>query len=216
MYAPYAVLAAALWAAALALTRSISAMTGTPPADLELATTAHEFALANPWLEWVARLFALMGSGFILAPLTVLLVVVLYRRGQQWWALWLAAAGLGGVMISQTVKRVVDRPRPMWDNPLNDLTSPSFPSGHAMAGIYGYVALGMVAWFLLASPWNAVIGTALMLFGVLMGPSRVAFGVHWPSDVLGGWLYATAWLFTVTAALRAWKGPPPQRIAPGV
>lgn len=198
--------AVVLWLCALALTLYIANVSGVPAIDLAIAEPAHAFAVANAWSVWIARFFAAMGSGFVLAPLTVGVVVALWVRGQRWWSLFLGAAGLGGILISQGVKRLVDRQRPVWDNPLNELTSPSFPSGHAMAGIYGYFAFGIVAWFLI----NRALGVVLMVFGLLMGPSRVMFGVHWPTDVLAGWLFAGAWLCTV-AALLWWRlGPPPR------
>lgn len=195
-----------LWLCAFALTLSIANTAGIPGIDLTLAQPAHGFAVANPWSVWIARFFAAMGSGFVLAPLTVGLVVALWLRGQRWWSLFIGAAGLGGIMISQSVKRLIDRQRPVWDNPLHELTSPSFPSGHSMAGVYGYVAFGIVAWFLV----NRALGVVLMVFGLLMGPSRVMFGVHWPTDVLAGWLFAGAWLFTVAAVLWWLLGPPPE------
>lgn len=200
----FAAIAAVLWLCAAGLTLYVADLTGIPGVDLSIATAVHEWAITQTWLVWVARFFSAMGSGFVLAPLTVAVVVALWLRGQRWWSVWLAAAGIGGIVISQTVKRTVDRQRPVWDNPLHELTSPSFPSGHSMAGIYGYLAFGVVAWAL----GNRALGGALMVFGVLMGPSRVAFGVHWPSDVLAGWLYAGAWLCTVTAILWWRWGPP--------
>ena len=114
----FAALACALWLAAGALTFYIATISGIPAVDLALAQPAHDLAVANPWLVWVARFFAAMGSGFVLAPLTVGVVVALWLRGQRWWAVWLAADGITGIVVSQTVKRVVDRQRPAWDNPL--------------------------------------------------------------------------------------------------
>jgi undecaprenyl-diphosphatase len=203
--------AALLWGAALALTAVIATSPGTPAVDLRLADALHSFALANLWLADAARVFALLGSGLVLAPLTVLVVTLLAGRGQVWWAWWLAAAGLGGLLISQTVKRSVDRARPVWENPLHELSTPSFPSGHSMAGVYGYLAFGIVAWALVRRPWNRVLGVLLVAAGVLMGPSRIAFGVHWPSDVLAGWLFASAWLCTVTAVLWWRLGSPARK-----
>lgn len=196
-----------LWLAAFGLTAAIVGA-GVPAADLAIADTLHTFAVENMWLAWLARVFAALGSGFVLAPLTVVVVVGLYRK-HRWYAVWVAACGIGGIVISQTVKRLVGRPRPVWESPLHELASPSFPSGHSMAGIYGYVAFGIVAWAL----GKRALGVALMTLGLLMGPSRVVFGVHWPSDVLAGWLFASAWICTVTAVLW-WQWGPPATDAP--
>ena len=161
--------------------------------DQLIATDLHTFVHGQQWVVWVAKVFAVMGSGFVLAPLTVAVVVVLVRAGYRWWAWWVGASGMGGWMISQAVKGAVDRPRPVWADPFEVLSSPSFPSGHSMAGVYGYVAFGIVALALLPRRWP---GVALITFGLLMGPSRVLLGVHWPSDVLMGWLLGGAWIAT--------------------
>ena len=202
--------AAALWAAAIALTIAIANASGPPAIDTGIADPVHAWALDNPWAVSLARMFALMGSGAVLFPITVVVVLVLLRN-HRWWALWVAACGIGGLVISQVVKRTIDRQRPVWPDPFEAPDSFSFPSGHTMAGIYGWVVFGIVALYLLRGPWNRIVGVALIAFGVLMGPSRVVFGVHWPTDVLGGWLYASAWVLTVTALL-LWRR---YRIAPG-
>lgn len=166
--------------------------------DLLLATNAHTFARSQPWLVPVTKIFAVMGSWVVLVPVTVGVVAVLYRRGYRWWALWVGLCGMGGWMVSQTVKHLVDRERPTWPDPFETLTSPSFPSGHSMAGIYGYVVFGIVALALLDRRWPGVL---LIAFGMLMGPSRVLLGVHWPTDVLAGWLLAGAWISACAAAV---------------
>jgi undecaprenyl-diphosphatase len=191
---------------AIVLARAVLAQ---PPSavvsgDLEIATNVHDFVHGQQWVVWVAKVFAVMGSAFVLVPLTIAVVVVLARSGFRWWAAWVGACGMGGWIISQTVKNAVDRQRPVWPDPFEVLTSPSFPSGHSMAGVYGYVVFGIVALALLPRRWP---GVALITFGMLMGPSRVLLGVHWPSDVLMGWLLGGAWICT-TGALVLWlRGP---------
>ncbi len=181
-----------------------------PPAivwadDLWMATTAHTFAAGNAWVLPITKVFAVAGSGAGLLPVTVVVVVVLFRRGFDDWALWVGLCGMGGWMISQSVKGLVDRQRPVWPDPFEVLTSPSFPSGHSMAGIYGYVVFGIVALALLDRRWPGIL---LITFGLLMGPSRVLLGVHWPTDVLAGWLLAGAWVSLCAAVvlwLREWR-----------
>lgn len=198
-------LAAVVWAVALALTLGIANSSTVPSIDATISDKLDTFSHANEWVVPIARFFALMGSGAVLFPITVAVVLALIRH-HRWWAAWVAACGLGGLLISQTVKRTVDRERPQWPAPFDSLDSASFPSGHSMAGIYGWVVFGVVALMLLRHPWNRVVGSALITFGVLMGPSRAFLGVHWPTDVLAGWLFATAWVLTVSAALLWWRG----------
>ncbi|MEZ5184876.1 MAG: phosphatase PAP2 family protein [Candidatus Nanopelagicales bacterium] len=204
-------LAAGLWAAAIALAAAVVNASAEPTIDTGISEPIHAWASDNAWAVSLARFFAVMGSGAVLFPITVAVVVGLAVRKHPWWAGWVALAGLGGLLISETVKDLGDRQRPIWPDPFETLTSASFPSGHAMAGIYGWAAFGVVALSLLSRPWNLIAAMALMAFGVLMGPSRLVLGVHWPTDVLEGWLLASAWVLTVSAALLWWR----QRIAPG-
>lgn len=179
-----------------------------PPAsigadDLRLATAAHTFAVGNTWVVPVTRIFAVAGSWVVLVPVTIGVVVTLYRQGYRYWALWVGLCGMGGWMVSETVKNLVDRQRPVWPDPFEVLASPSFPSGHSMAGIYGYVVFGIVALTLLDCRWPGIL---LITFGLLMGPSRVLLGVHWPSDVLAGWLFAGAWVSLCAACVLFVRG----------
>ena len=174
-----------------------------PPAaaeadDLLLATDAHTFVREQTWLVGVTKVFAILGSWVVMVPLTIGIVVLLYRQGHRYWAWWVGLCGMGGWMVSQSVKHLVDRERPVWQDPFEVLTSPSFPSGHSMTGIYGYVVFGIVVLALGRRRWPGVL---LIVFGVLMGPSRVLLGVHWPSDVLAGWLLAGAWISACGAAV---------------
>jgi len=179
--------------------------------DRLLAASAHTFARAHTWVVVTAQIFAVMGSWVVLVPLTVGVVVLLCRRGHRWWALWVALCGMGGWMISESVKHLVDRQRPVWPDPFQELTSPSFPSGHSMAGVYGYVVFGITALALLDRRWPGIL---LVVFGLLMGPSRVLLGVHWPTDVLGGWLLAGVWISVCGAVVLRLRGSPPANTPP--
>ena len=131
---------------------------------------------------------------------------------------WLIAAGkraeAGGIAVSLIGSSVIDgllkswiaRPRPELVPHLVQVTNASFPSGHAMISSAVYLTLAlMLAGGLPREGWRGRAGRVAVvaffsLLAVLIGMSRVYLGVHWPSDVLAGWSFGTAW------ALLVWMG----------
>lgn len=91
------------------------------------------------------------------------------------------------------------------------VTNASFPSGHAMISSAVYLTLALVlAEGIEADGWRCRAGrVAVVAFfsglAVLIGMSRVYLGVHWPSDVLAGWCFGTAWALVVWGGDR-WLG----------
>lgn len=147
-------------------------------------------ALGGPTLMW---LFGVSG-----------LVWLLYRR-QRAEAAWIAVSLIGASLISSSLKYSIGRPRPALVPHLAQVTDPSFPSGHSLVSAALYLTLALM----LAEDapgWRAraaIVGFGALLV-VLIGCSRVYLGVHWPSDVLGGWSFGTAWALAVFAANRWW------------
>jgi undecaprenyl-diphosphatase len=145
-------------------------------------------ALGGPTLMW---LFGLSGLAWLL-----------YRRRRAE-AAWIAVSLIGASLISSSLKYTIDRPRPALVPHLAQVTDPSFPSGHSLvsAALYLTLALmlaeGVTGW----AGRAAIVGFGAMLV-LLIGCSRVYLGVHWPSDVLGGWSFGTAWALAVFAANR--------------
>jgi undecaprenyl-diphosphatase len=131
---------------------------------------------------------------------------------------WLIAAGkraeAGGIALSLIGSSVIDgllkswiaRPRPELVPHLVQVTNASFPSGHAMISSAVYLTLAlMLAESMPRDGWRSrAARVAVVAFfsalAVLIGMSRVYLGVHWPSDVLAGWCFGTAW------ALLVWMG----------
>ncbi|MDQ6635598.1 MAG: phosphatase PAP2 family protein [Gemmatimonadota bacterium] len=108
---------------------------------------------------------------------------------------WLAAFG-GGLLIDMTLKAAVHRPRPTYGAAYLHGHTYSFPSGHSMGSIIGY---GMLL-YLVHHAWAgrttvrgaAYVATVAII--LLIGLSRILLGVHYPSDVLGGWAAGLAWM----------------------
>lgn len=173
--------------------------------DTSLTTSIRGWADAAGWPVDLAR-----RVGGITEPVWSMLVaaglvLALARARFRAAAAFLALSTVLGVTLTTLVKDLVGRPRP--DLAEGNVVSMdvSFPSGHASAGIYLYLATGVVLLLLgraNAWPWVARIGIALIVAGPLLGLSRLVFGVHWPSDVLAGWAYGSVAL--LTSALLVW------------
>lgn len=146
------------------------------------------------WLEeTVVEITALGGFG-VLALVTLLATgfLLLQRKGLH--AVMLVVATLGGTAISEGLKVGFSRPRPDLVAHAVDVTSMSFPSGHAMLSAVTYLTLG--ALLARAQPQRrarAYILGAAVLLTLLIGASRIYLGVHWPTDVLAGWCLGAAW-----------------------
>ena len=146
------------------------------------------------WLMWGAQDITALGSPTVLG-LTVLAVTGylclhgLYRNG-----LFVFTATVGGWVLNQVLKAGFDRTRPDIVPHLREVVSSSFPSGHALTSAAVYLTLGAllmrIAEGRLAKYY--CIATA-MLVTFLVGASRVFLGVHYPSDVVAGWLIGMTW-----------------------
>jgi undecaprenyl-diphosphatase len=109
-------------------------------------------------------------------------------------ALLLVGAVVSGGILSETLKLGFDRPRPDLVAHMAHATSSSFPSGHAMLSAVVYLTLGAVLVRLHDERrMKTLIMTFAILITVLIGASRVYLGVHWPTDVLAGWIMGAVW-----------------------
>jgi undecaprenyl-diphosphatase len=129
---------------------------------------------------------------------------VLYRGGRKL-ALFLAVTCLGGGAVDTVVKIVVGRPRPNVEEPILEAFGKSFPSGHSMQAVVCYGALLLVFLPLLRGRVRvaAIAGTVTLILAI--GFSRLTLGVHYVSDVLGGYILGAAWLAASVAAFEIWR-----------
>jgi undecaprenyl-diphosphatase len=137
--------------------------------------------------------------------------VLWHQRHRLVLACWLAAF-FGGIAVDKLLKHLVHRTRPVLAMTRMHETSFSFPSGHTMAATIGY---GMLA-YVLATYWAPTIVRRRVLYSLaaivtlLVGMSRIYLGMHFPTDVIGGFAAGTAWLaICVTGTRIARQGTPP-------
>lgn len=129
---------------------------------------------------------------------------VLHNGGRKL-AVFLAVTSFGGGIIDTIVKVAVGRPRPEVDEPIISAFGKSFPSGHSMQAVVCYGALLLVFLPLLEGRrrTTAIAATATLI--VLIGFSRLSLGVHYVSDVLGGYVLGAAWLIASVAVFEIWR-----------
>ena len=174
---------------------------GVFPADIVIARAVQ--APGWPWLDRLAWAMTEIGRSWpgetVLATLFVLLLAA---RGRRREALFVALAAVAG-SLNVLTKLIVASPRPTPDlvRVVEAANGYGFPSGHAFGATLFYGALAVVAPALAPrQPWTRILRVACVLMVALIGWSRIRLGAHWPSDVLGGWLWGGA----VLALLAAW------------
>jgi len=175
--------------------------------------------------EWLLRLLRVPGQPHIpigpswlveatqdittLGGRTMLLAVILFAIGYlalegKHGAMWLVAiAAGGGGLLSTIMKQLFGRDRPDVIPHLVAVTSPSFPSGHAMLAAIVYLTLGaLLARFAARRRTRVYMLTVALFATFVIGSSRVYLGVHYPSDVLAGWCAGLVWALMCWLAAR--------------
>ena len=142
-----------------------------------------------PGLDNAARILTKAGGYRVLLPLIVVAAIWLLVRRQLHRAVAFVAITVGGRLLVDTTKAIVDRPRPGLSPHLVDVTSMSFPSGHAANAMIMFLALALIV----VPRRSRLLIAAALIAAAVIGLTRPILAVHWPSDVLGGWAIGLAW-----------------------
>ncbi|WP_324193376.1 phosphatase PAP2 family protein [Nocardia otitidiscaviarum] len=164
------------------------------PTDVD--TALHDWAVdfRSDGMTLAARVITTCGDTLTMALLaTAVCVGFAWRR---WWesAVLVGVAALGAAVLVAVGKRLVGRERPPLNGRLATESSLSYPSGHSLGS---FVVIGVVVVALLphVRGWARLALPALAVALVpAIGLSRVYLGVHWPTDVLAGWILGALWL----------------------
>ena len=167
--------------------------------DAAVARWGYDAAYGNDRFVDALRLVATAGPTTARALLGLAALALVLRRAWRL-TIWLVVTVAAQGPLTATVKNLVDRPRPRWDDPFVTLGTFSFPSGHAAAG--GMFAVTAILLTVSAMPRGRVrtlLCGVWVLAGVALGLDRIFLGVHYLSDVVAGWLLGAV------VALLAWQ-----------
>lgn len=150
--------------------------------------------IGPPWVEEMMRDFTALGSFAVLLTLTLAIAgfLMLTRKRHSAWMVMFSVTS--GMLASSLLKWGFARPRPDLVSHATMVYTQSFPSGHAMLSAVVYLTLGALLARTQAETHIkiyllAVAGTLTLIVGV----SRIYLGVHWPTDILAGWVGGAGW-----------------------
>ncbi len=164
-------------------------------------TQALVHSWTNPSVTAVALALTWLGAIKIFAVGLGLFVGFIFVQGRRYVAVVLGLAITGAFLLNEGLKVHFHRARPSVRWSIGDEHTYSYPSGHSL---FAVVLYGTLLWLAMReghSAWNAIVALTL---AIGIGISRIYLGMHWPTDVLAGWLAGGIWLATVIGIDRAW------------
>jgi len=174
-------------------------------ADEGARDTLHSYAVSHQGFVDAMQLISDSGSARAWQVVLAVVVVWLLWRRLPRLALFVVITAAGSSVLNGIVKAAVNRLRPDLVDPVAREQGLSFPSGHAQAAVVGYAVLLLVFLPLLHGAWRrAAIAVAVIMVSAI-GFSRVALGVHYVSDVVGGFVLGAAWVAAMAAAFNAMR-----------
>ncbi|MFI5866783.1 phosphatase PAP2 family protein [Streptomyces sp. NPDC051546] len=174
--------------------------------DRATAEHLHASALAHPEAVGFLRIL----SEAVWDPVTMRLLVavlVAWLVSRRAWRLaaWAGVTAVAGGLIGLLAKTAVERARPHLPDPVAHAPGFSFPSGHAMTATTSCAVLLLVLLPMVPPKWRPLPWVLALITVVGVGYTRVALGVHWVSDVVGGWLLGLAVVTATTLVFEAWR-----------
>lgn len=156
--------------------------------------TMHGVPIGPAWVRAAMVDITALGGVTVLTLVTIVVTGFL-ALNRLWLTMALVLAGtISGSIVVAVAKTIVARPRPTLVDHLVQVSSASFPSGHATSSAIVYLTLAALLMQIVGGrPVRVyILSVAVLLIG-LIGCSRVYLGVHWPSDVLTGWAAGALW-----------------------
>ena len=173
--------------------------------DLSAAEEFHPVVVDSPGLVLALEVISFIGS----PPWFYLLLggsaIYFWIKKRRRLSVFIVVTGLMGGAVDTAVKFWADRPRPHIEDAVATAPANSYPSGHMMMSTIGYGVLLLTFLPLIPRRWRvpAVIAAVVLVWAI--GFARLMLGVHFITDVVGGFLLGIAWLIASVAAFRMWR-----------
>ncbi|GAB4225737.1 MAG: phosphatase PAP2 family protein [Stanieria sp.] len=173
-------------------------------AILDLAVLKILISSRNSLLNNLAIGITYLGSPMVLSFFSLAIAIFLWWRQKQLQATFLAIVTSGGISLNYLLKNFFSRARPTLENNLVTVDFYSFPSGHAMTSliIYGFLCYLLISNY---RKYSLLLISFTSILIILIGLTRLYLGVHWLTDVIGGYVAGTVWLFLCISSLEAAK-----------
>lgn len=154
------------------------------------------YSLRSPLLNKIMLAISYIGGDLLIVVTILLIIILTLKRHVREAVLFGFILGMT-VVINDILKKIIQRPRPDID-PLISLQDYSFPSGHAMDSFVFYATFSFLVFHFTRSKKLALISTILSTILIfLIGISRIYLGVHYPTDVIAGYLGGLFWFSSV-------------------
>jgi undecaprenyl-diphosphatase len=167
------------------------------PWDVPILIAIH--STANPRLDFIAVVLTKWGSFWTALPV-LSAITILFLRKRRWRTLaYILTTAVGNLIINRIGKELMHRVRPqLWVSKAPEFDY-AFPSGHAMTSMTLVAILLILTWH---RPWRWLVLTVGSLYLLVIAWTRLYLGVHFPSDILVGWMVALAWAIGVSLIIK--------------
>ena len=179
--------------------------------DVQILRTLRDAAdpsrpIGPDWMEGVLVDITALGSPVVLGLIVLIITGYLLLESRYVTAVIVLATSISSEIVDELLKLLFARPRPSVVPHLRTVVSASFPSGHAMESAIIYLTLGALLMRVVKGRITKIYCMGMAIFlTLIVGVSRVFLGVHYPTDVVGGWMLGFLWAAITFLATRRFE-----------